>query len=82
MANMNDYLSWRGDLTLGERPFNDVDALVLACLSYLDLRGLVPGEDATGVTGPSPTRPSPSTASARPSRASSPVMASRGRRRT
>lgn len=63
MANMNDYLSWRGDLTLGERPFNDVDALVLACLSYLDLRGLVPGEDAAGVTGPSPTRPSPSTAS-------------------
>ncbi len=41
MANMTDYLRWRGDLTLGERPFNDVDALVLATLSYLDFSQVI-----------------------------------------
>ena len=46
MANMVDYLSWRGDLTLDERPFNDADALVLSSLSYLDLGGVVPSADA------------------------------------
>ena len=36
MASVVDYLSWRGDLSFVERPFNDVDALILATLSYLD----------------------------------------------
>ena len=43
MANVHDYLRWRGDLTLAERPFNDVDNLVLAMLSYLELKGVVGG---------------------------------------
>ena len=47
MANINDYLQWRGDLTFAERPFNDVDNVILAALSYLDFTGIVPGE-ATG----------------------------------
>ena len=47
MANINDYLQWRGDLTFAERPFNDVDNIILAALSYLDFTGIVPGE-ATG----------------------------------
>jgi hypothetical protein len=42
MATMRDYLAWRGDLTFAERPFNDVDALILATLSYLDFGGIVP----------------------------------------
>ena len=42
MANILDYLSWRGDLTLAERPFNEVDNLLLAELSYLDFGGFVP----------------------------------------
>ncbi len=37
MANIYDYLAFRGDLTLAERPFNDVDNLILSALSYLDL---------------------------------------------
>lgn len=37
MANMLDYLDWRGDLTLRADPWNDVDSLMLACLCYLDM---------------------------------------------
>ena len=47
MANVFDYLDWRGDLTLGLVPLCDVDALVLSRLSYLPLDGLVPPEGAT-----------------------------------
>ncbi len=42
MANLLDYIRWRGDLTLAERPFNDVDNLLLAELSFLDFSGIVP----------------------------------------
>ena len=35
MPNMMDYLAWRGDVALGYSPFNDVDSLILASLSYL-----------------------------------------------
>ena len=34
MTNMLDYLLWRGDLTFAERPFNAVDGLILAQMSY------------------------------------------------
>lgn len=47
MANVFDYLDWRGDLTLGLVPLCDVDAVVLSRLSYLPLDGLVPPEGAT-----------------------------------
>ncbi len=39
MANMMDYIAWRGDIPLDFSPFNDVDSLILACLSYLDFPG-------------------------------------------
>ena len=41
MANILDYLIWRGDLTLAERPFNEVDNLILSELCYLDFAGVV-----------------------------------------
>ena len=44
MANVHDYLRWRGDLTFAERPFNDVDNIVLSALVYLDFTGVVPDE--------------------------------------
>ncbi|NCC15552.1 MAG: DUF2974 domain-containing protein [Clostridia bacterium] len=34
MTNVFDYLLWRGDLTLEQSPFEDVDGLILSCLSY------------------------------------------------
>ena len=48
MANLLDYLDWRGDLTLAQSPFNEVDNLILAELSFLDFGGIVlgPGEGA------------------------------------
>lgn len=35
MANMMDYLVWRGDVPLSVSPWNDVDSLIAATLSYL-----------------------------------------------
>ncbi|MGN1368223.1 MAG: DUF2974 domain-containing protein [Aristaeellaceae bacterium] len=35
MPNMMDYLAWRGDITLNYSPFNNLDSLILATLSYL-----------------------------------------------
>lgn len=37
MANILDYLTWRGDLTLTAVPWTPIDALLLANLSYNDL---------------------------------------------
>lgn len=48
MANIHDYLRWRGDISMREHPFNDVDNIVLSAFSYLDLRGIVPGERQGG----------------------------------
>ena len=42
MANLLDYLDWRGDLTLAQDPFNEVDNLILAELSFVDFKGIVP----------------------------------------
>ena len=35
MANLLDYLAWRGDLPLSAVPLCDVDALIFARLSYV-----------------------------------------------
>ena len=35
MANIMDYLAWRGDISLAYSPFNDLDSLALSLLSYL-----------------------------------------------
>ncbi len=43
MATIMDYMDWRGDLTLKQDPFNDIDGLILSCLSYVDFEGIVPG---------------------------------------
>jgi len=41
MANLLDYIAWRGDIPLAADPFNEVDALVLCQISYLDADGLL-----------------------------------------
>ena len=43
VADLMDYLDWRGDLTFSQSPFNEVDNLILAELSFVDLRGIAPG---------------------------------------
>ena len=41
MANMFDYLTWRGDLSLSQSPFQDVDSLILSTMSYIFFDGIV-----------------------------------------
>lgn len=40
MGNILEYLDWRGDLTFEQSPFNEVDNLILACFSYIELDGI------------------------------------------
>ena len=42
MANLIDYLYWRGDLSFDERGFNEVDNLILSELVYFDFDRLLP----------------------------------------
>ena len=56
MANLLDYLDWRGDLTLEQDPFNEVDNLILAELSFVDFRGIVPAAGAGGRRAAAPWR--------------------------
>ena len=39
MANMVDYLAWRGDIPFAAAPWNEIDGLLVATLSYLDFHG-------------------------------------------
>ena len=41
MANILDYIDWRGDLSFEVSPFCSIDALVLAQLSYIPFEGIV-----------------------------------------
>lgn len=41
MANICDYIKWRGDLTLNEDNFNEIDALILARFSYLPFDNII-----------------------------------------
>ena len=42
MANMIDYVLWRGDLPMESVPLGEVDALILSYLTYLPFDDLVP----------------------------------------
>lgn len=43
MADMLDYLDWRGDIPFSTDPFNEVDSLILSETAYVDFEGIVPG---------------------------------------
>lgn len=45
MPNIFDYLDWRGDVRLTADPFNDVDNLILAELTYTDFSGILADND-------------------------------------
>ncbi|MFD2117134.1 Mbeg1-like protein [Paenibacillus yanchengensis] len=42
MANIMDYLDWRGDLSFSQSPFNEVDSLILSQLVYVNFDYIVP----------------------------------------
>lgn len=41
MANMFDYLNWRGDLSFSQAPVNPVDALIFSTISYIEFSSFV-----------------------------------------
>lgn len=49
MASILDYILWRGDLSFEAAPFNEVDNLILAKLSYLNFNGIVEGYARRGI---------------------------------
>ncbi len=40
MANILDYIKWRGDLSFEQSEFNEVDSVIMARLSYFDFDGV------------------------------------------
>lgn len=49
MANIFDYIKWRGDLTFTQDTLNAVDALIFSALSYIRYGGVVEAEPAAPV---------------------------------
>ncbi len=49
MANIRDYLHFRGDLSFLQSPFNEVDGLILSEISYIDYSGIVKEESDRSV---------------------------------
>lgn len=45
MADIFDYLTWRGDLNFLQSPLNSVDSLIFSQLSYLPFDGIIPPPD-------------------------------------
>ena len=49
MANVFDYLQWRGDLPFAQDAFNTVDAVILSRLSYIKFDGIFGENDAVAL---------------------------------
>ena len=50
MPNILDYIDWRGDLSFEKDPFNEVDGLILAQLSYIIFDNVLPEGFDTSMT--------------------------------
>ena len=50
MADMFDYIQWRGDIPFSKMDVNPVDALVFSTLSYIDFEGIVADVPDDGVS--------------------------------
>ena len=44
MANMLDYISWRGDIPFSQVPLNSVDTLIFSTLAYTQFGNLIPDD--------------------------------------
>lgn len=48
MSNINDYLSWRGDVPITkDTPFNEIDSMIMARFSYLIFDRIEMNEEET-----------------------------------
>ncbi|MGI6269671.1 MAG: DUF2974 domain-containing protein [Candidatus Howiella sp.] len=53
MADLLDYIEWRGDLSFQTAPFNEIDSLIFCQLAYLNLDGLItPNREAEPIPLP------------------------------
>ena len=50
MANIEDYILWRGDIPFAVSDFNEADALILCQLSYIDFDGIISENFKSGIT--------------------------------
>ena len=50
MANLVDYVKWRGVLSFEISPFNEIDNAVFSLLSYIDLKDLQTEINSTGIS--------------------------------
>ncbi|NCB51813.1 MAG: DUF2974 domain-containing protein [Clostridia bacterium] len=50
MANIMNYLDWRGDLTFEQSPFNEVDNYILCKLGCPDFGGIVPEKGEVAIS--------------------------------
>ena len=46
MANIEDYIGWRGDVSFDYDPFNEVDNLIMASLAYVDFENVLDDREA------------------------------------
>lgn len=49
MADILEYLDWRGDITFEVDPFNEVDNLILAQMAYTDLEGVMTQDEELSI---------------------------------
>lgn len=50
MANITDYIKWRGDLPLSVSPFNEVDNLIFSEFCYLNFDKIVPADNKNSIS--------------------------------
>ena len=46
MANVFDYLDWRGDVTFSQVGYNEIDSLILSLISYVQFEDIVPSAES------------------------------------
>lgn len=47
MANVLDYIDWRGDLSFKASPINEIDKYIFACIGKPDYTGIIPADSST-----------------------------------
>lgn len=52
MANMLDYVKWRGDISFSEHGVNEVDSLIFSTIAYFNMEGYVLPEPRVSLTIP------------------------------
>lgn len=50
MSDVFDYLTWRGDISFKDSPFNEVDNIILCLLTYINFTDVVPEVFSSSIT--------------------------------